>query len=386
MGASQNCWGLDPRHMSQTKPRLALVTLGIRRDLLAPLRYFSRVELVHFYRDRAYGDLAPEDLDASLRQFTTPTDLYRQLVAARPDFIQGVEPFSYYTQPYMWAGYFAARRTGAALIVGTHENRPLDVKFGKMRAALLQRALHYYFQRARRIIVHNNGARENVLQCGIEAKAIVRGMWGNWGVDTTEFVPARNSGTARNPTILFAGRLHQEKGVFVLMDALQFVRRQMPQVRLIIAGDGPARRALELKVESLDLTENVTFIGMVRHREMPRVFQQADVLCAPSLTTRKWAEQVGSSLLQAMSCGVPVVATRSGAIPEYVPDGEAGLLVQENDARALADALLEILRDPLRARALGEFGRALAITRYDARVNVERGEKMLFDIWSEIKQ
>lgn len=369
--------------MSQGKPRLALVTLGIRRDLLAPLRYFSRVELVHFYRDRAYGDLAPEDLDASLRQFRTPPDLYRQLVAARPDFIQGVEPFSYYTQPYVWAGYFAARQTNAALIVGTHENRPLDIKFGKPRAALLRTILRHYFPRARLIIVHNHGARENVLQCGVAPGRIVRGMWGNWGVDTGEFVPTRNRAAERNPTILFAGRLHPEKGVFVLLDAFALLRRQMPVARLILAGDGQARGALESSIASLGVTENVTFVGMIKHREMPRLLQQADALCAPSLTTRKWAEQVGSSLLQAMSCGVPVVATRSGAIPEYVPDGKAGLLVQENDARALADALLEILQNSRRARAMGEFGRALAVAQYDARANVERGEKMLLEIFGE---
>lgn len=369
--------------MNQAKPRLALVTLGIRRDILAPLRYFSRIELVHFYRNRAYGDLAPEDLDTNLRQFTTPPDLYRQLVAARPDFIQGVEPFSYYTQPYLWAGYFAARKTNAALIVGTHENRPLDVKFGRLRAAFLHEILHHYFRRARLIIIHNNGARENVLQCRAESARIVRGMWGNWGVDTQEFVPAHNINADRNPTILFAGRLHPEKGVFILIDAFALLHRQMPAARLIFAGDGPARRALESKIESLELADCVTFTGMVKHREMPRLVQQADVLCAPSLTTRKWAEQVGSSMLQAMSCGVPVVSTRSGAIPEYVPAGKAGLLVRENDTHALADALLEILRDPRRAHAMGEFGRALALAQYDARTNVQRGEEMLLEIFGE---
>lgn len=369
--------------MSKAKPCLALVTLGVRRDNLAPLRHFTRVELLHFYRDSTYGDLAPGDFDSSLRQFTTPLNLYRQLVAARPAFIQGVEPFSYYTQPFLWACYFAARNTNTTLVVGTHENRPLDVKFGKVRATLLRSVLHYYFNRARIIIVHNNGARENVLQCRVEAARIERGMWGNWGVDTNEFIPAPKAVRGAPPTILFAGRLHQEKGVFVLIDALAIIRQQIPGVRLMMAGSGPAHHALELKIQSLGLTENVMFKGMVKHRDMPQLLQQADVLCAPSMTTQKWAEQVGSSLLQAMSCGVPVVSTRSGAIPEYVPDGEAGLLVQENDATALAQALLAILQDSRRAAAMGTRGRALALTAYDARTNVQRGEQMLLELLKE---
>src|SRR4051794_9111175 len=120
-------------------PRLALVSVGIRRDLLAPLAYLSKFELVHFYKSSVYGDLTPDDFDASLRAYSSPLDLYHQLVRVQPQVIQGVEPFSFYTQQFAWACVAAAHKTRAALVIPTFENRPLDVKFGTIQAGLLCR-------------------------------------------------------------------------------------------------------------------------------------------------------------------------------------------------------------------------------------------------------
>lgn len=386
------------------QPRLALVSIGIRRDLLAPLLYFSKFDLVHFYKKNVYGDLTAEDFDSTLNAYASPLDLYRKLTQTHPDVIQGVEPFSFYTQPYVWACVMAARKTGAALLIPTYENRPLDVKFGKGRAAFLRRALEIYFARACLIIVHNDGARRNVLECHGAPHKIVRGMWGSWGVDLREFFPRRerNGGgerhsqqternnelieqsgqrTERNGvrSLLYVGRLHEEKGVFVLLDAFAKIYQEMTDVQLIMAGDGPARPELESRIQALSLTDAVTLVGVVKNREVPELFRQADVFCAPSITTRKWAEQVGMSALQAMACGVPIVSTQSGAIPEYIPDGVAGILIRENDAHALADALKQLLTNPERARALGKQGYAYARAHYDAQANVERGEQLVME-------
>lgn len=370
--------GREPE-MKVSLPRLAMVTLGIRRDVLAPLRFLTGIELRHFYRDTAYGDLTPEDLDDSLLPFTSPLDLYRKLVAARPAFTQTVEPFSIYTQPYMWACYFAARKTCAQLIVPAFENRPLAIKFGQVRGGILRRMLGIFFKRTARIIVLNNGAYSNAVGCGAQPAQIRRALWGVWGVDTQEFVPRSMPRQDDAHVILFAGRLHPEKGIFVLLEAFPQVQEQFPAARLWIAGDGPARADVAEWISRHHLEKNVSLLGMVKHRSMPQLLQQSGLVCVPSLTTRKWAEQVGSTLLQAMACGIPIVSTRSGAIPEYVPDGKAGLLVQENNSRALAAGLTELLRDPGRAQAMGEYGRTLALERYDARANVLRAQEILLE-------
>ncbi len=368
---------LRSRRHTITQPRLALVSIGIRRDLLAPLVYFSKFELVHFYKKNVYGDLTADDFDSTLRGYHSPRDLEQQLVRAQPTVIQGVEPFSFYTQPLAWACVMAARKTHAALVVPTFENRPLDVKFGKLRAIVLRRVLQFYFARACLIFALNNGARENVLQCHVAPHKIVRALWGTWGVDTREFFPHNGRNTNQSPIVLFTGRLHEEKGVFVLLDAFQAIQHEFPEARLVMAGDGPARGKLAQEIAQHNIS-NVELRGIVKNRDVPALMRQADLFCAPSLTTRKWAEQVGMSALQAMASGLPIVSTRSGAIPEYIPEN-AGILVRENDAGALAQALRELLTHPERAREMGRRAADYARMQYDAQKNIERAEQLVME-------
>lgn len=361
-----------------TLPRLAIVSTGIRRDLLAPLKHFARIEIVHLYRHSSYGDLTAADLGASLRPYHSPYDLYLQLVKADPDIIQGVEPLSVVLQPYLWACQFAALRTGARLMVVTLENRPLDVKYGKLTAALLRKMLTIYFSRASLFIALNRGAEANLNSCGVPSRLIKRLMWGTWGVDVDEFTPPPSGEEEMEKsephTILFAGRLHEEKGIFYLLDAFAIIAEKLSNVQLLIAGDGPARARVEGRAAAL---KGVTLMGAVKNRSMPGIFRGSSVLASPSVTTRKWEEQVGMANIQAMACGLPVVSTACGAIPEYVPDGVAGILVPERNAPALANAILRVLTDePLRSR-LAAAGRKLALDKYDAKKNIEQAETML---------
>ncbi len=363
-------------------PRLAIVSTGIRRDLLAPLKYFSKFEIIHFYRRAEYGDLTPEDLGVDLLLYRSPRDLYRQLVRAQPVIIQAVEPFSIALQPYLWACYFAAERTHARLLAVTLENRPLKIKFGRALAFALRHTLKKYFARACLIIALNHGAQANLESCGVATSRIERLMWGTWGVEVDEFSPQpapryNEPAQGRGQTILFVGRLVPEKGIFILLEAFARLRQKIAKARLVVVGDGPARRAVEGRVRELDLQQVVTLTGAVKNRALLDFFRAADVFAAPSLTTPKWAEQVGMSALQALACGVPVVTTRSGAIPEYVPDGVAGWLVAENDARALADALTQLLTDETLRSDMGRAAREYALEHYAARVNIRRAEQVL---------
>lgn len=362
-----------------SRPTLAMVSTGIRRDLLAPLHYFAKFRLIHLYRVSVYGDLTPDDLNDSLRKYTSPLDLYKQLVAAKPDVIQSVEPFSFYTLPNLWALYLAVRKTNAALLAPIFENRPLDIKFGKVRAEFLRRTLRPFFERACLVIPLNNGAEQNAIACGAAPEKMRRVLWGTWGVDLQEFSPRRTRAADAPPRVLFVGRLHAEKGIFVLLEAFAAVRQKMPSARLVLAGDGPAHAQVVTHITALGLTDAITLLGTVKNREMPAIFRQADVFCAPSLTTPKWAEQVGMSALQAMASGIAVVSTQSGAIPEYVPDGVAGILVAENDSDALANALLDLLTNTERALVMGRAGREYACKHYDARANVEHAEQLVME-------
>ncbi len=145
----------------------------------------------------------------------------------------------------------------------------------------------------------------------------------------------------------FAGRIVEEKGWRVLVEAL----RSLPDgVKLAVAGEGPGLEELRRS-----LPGRVHVAGLLPKDELWGFYAALDCLAVPSLTTPRWKEQLGGTLLDGLAMGVPVVASASGGLPDAM--GEAGVLVPEGDAAALADALRRLLGDAaLRAR-LAETGR-----------------------------
>ena len=147
-------------------------------------------------------------------------------------------------------------------------------------------------------------------------------------------------------TVGFAGRLVEEKGWRVLVEALP------DGTRLVLAGDGPQRPEVEALAAA---EEHVHYLGLLPKDELWRFYAALDCLAVPSLTTPRWKEQSASTLVDGLCMGLPVVASESGGIPHIM--GGGGLLVPEGDAGALREAL-ERLRDDATLRAeLGSAGR-----------------------------
>jgi glycosyltransferase involved in cell wall biosynthesis len=145
----------------------------------------------------------------------------------------------------------------------------------------------------------------------------------------------------------FAGRIVEEKGWRVLVSAL----RSLPhEFKLAVAGDGPDLGAL------LDaLPGRVHSAGLLPKGDLWSFYAALDCLAIPSLTTPRWKEQLGGTLLDGLAMGVPVVASASGGLPDAM--GDAGILVPEADPSALADALRRLREDPELRSRLGERGR-----------------------------
>ena len=159
---------------------------------------------------------------------------------------------------------------------------------------------------------------------------------------------------ARDPfTVLCVARQYPRKRVVDLIDAFAVVTAREPRARLVIIGDGPEHAALQRRLQDRGLQAQVRLLGALQEdAEVRRWYTRASVFCLPSEQ-----EGFGIVFLEAMASGLPVVTTTSAAIPEVVPDGEAGLLVPPRYPDALAEALLRLLQDPdLRAR-LRECGR-----------------------------
>jgi glycosyltransferase involved in cell wall biosynthesis len=160
------------------------------------------------------------------------------------------------------------------------------------------------------------------------------------------------------PVVGTVARLVPVKGLQYLLEAAPGILRQVPEARFLLVGDGELRSPLEAQARSLGLTDRVTFAGF--REDVPSVLAGMDVVVLPSLN-----EGMGRVLVMAMALGKPIVATRVGGVAELLGDGEAGVLVPARDAAALASAITALLRDPPRARALGEAGRRRA-PRYGA--------------------
>ena len=184
--------------------------------------------------------------------------------------------------------------------------------------------------------------------------------------------------TARAPAplVCYAGRLARAKGVQVLLRAMVPVAEAVPDVRVLIAGDGPFREALEALSRELGLGEHVTFTGHLPREEMERRLEPAWVQVVPSL----WEEPFGNVVTEAMMRGVAVIASATGGILEIVRPGVDGLLVPPGDVEALSAALLEVVTGPERADEMGREGRARAVESFGEARLVDRIEGILEEV------
>jgi glycosyltransferase involved in cell wall biosynthesis len=160
------------------------------------------------------------------------------------------------------------------------------------------------------------------------------------------------AGIAGAGFLLFVGRLRIRKGVDVLLAAMPELRRRHPAARLLIAGDGEHRPALERQAAALGLGEAVRFAGRVGAAEVRGLLRRAAALVVPSIY-----EGMPLVVLEAMDASVPVVASGVSGIPEVVDDGRTGWLVPPEDPPALAAALAAVLDEPGEARRRGAAGR-----------------------------
>jgi glycosyltransferase involved in cell wall biosynthesis len=185
------------------------------------------------------------------------------------------------------------------------------------------------------------------------------GIWGR-GVDTTLFRPDRRSQELRSELlaggdtlVLSVGRVSDEKRLEVLLDAFGRLGSDCGGVRLVIAGDGPARERLVRRAPL-----GVRFMGEVRGDDLARLYASADIFCFPSTT-----DTFGQVLLEAGASGLPVIAARAGGAPELVGDGESGLLVAPESSLAFAEAITLLARSPALRLRLGDRARERATER-----------------------
>jgi N-acetyl-alpha-D-glucosaminyl L-malate synthase BshA len=192
-------------------------------------------------------------------------------------------------------------------------------------------------------------------------------------VDGARFAPAtgpRPRAGDRPAVLLHVSNFRPLKRVADVVATFAEARRRLPAtpIELWLVGDGPDRERVRDRVHDLDLNAHVQFLG--ERIDLPAILRQADLFLLPSES-----ESFGLAALEAMACGVPVVASRVGGVPEVVTDGETGLLAEVGDVGAMAAHVVRLLGDePLRARfaaaarerALAAFPLEATVARYEA--------------------
>jgi glycosyltransferase involved in cell wall biosynthesis len=166
------------------------------------------------------------------------------------------------------------------------------------------------------------------------------------------------------PVVGNVAALTGHKDHATLLEAMALLRARLPEARLVIAGEGELRGALEARTRALGLADRVLFAGF--RDDLDRLLPAFSVFCLSSRL-----EGLGTSLLDAMAFGLPVVATAAGGIPEAVEDGVTGRLVPPRDPPSLARALAEVLCDERRRAGWGAAGRRLYLERFTAERMVE---------------
>ena len=174
----------------------------------------------------------------------------------------------------------------------------------------------------------------------------------------------------RGNYIIYAGRLTPEKGVLTLVNAM---REVPPDIPLMIVGDGPARPQLEQSISDSGL-QNVVVLGPRTRVETLGLIKGARLLIFPS----EWYETFGLTIIEAMACGVPVIASRIGVVTDTITDGSTGLLFAPADHHALANTIARAWNDPESMRSISRNARR----EFEAKYSAERNLRQLLAIYS----
>lgn len=195
-------------------------------------------------------------------------------------------------------------------------------------------------------------------------------------VDTIRFTPIGEVAVIKpdKVNVFFAGRLEERKGIHYLIDAVPEILAACPNVNFIIvgadsntaAGNASVLAELKSRLELSGAAAAVSFVSHVPLTEMPSYYRSADICVVPSLY-----ENAPYTVLEALATGKPVIGSNAGGTPEYIADDETGLVVPAKDSKALAQAIISLVSDEDKRKAMGIRAREQALGLYEKKVIAE---------------
>jgi phosphatidylinositol alpha-1,6-mannosyltransferase len=186
-------------------------------------------------------------------------------------------------------------------------------------------------------------------------------------------------GLADKKVIVSVGRLVHRKGQDHLIESMPQILQAHPDAHLVLVGQGPYLEHLAKLVAVNNLQDSVSFIGRIQYQELPNYICVGDIFAMPSRSRLMGLEVEGLGIvyLEASACGLPVIAGKSGGAPDAVIDGATGVVVNGTDNGEIASAVISLLSDHLRAKAMGERGRQWIIDDWRWEIWSERFEVLL---------
>jgi glycosyltransferase involved in cell wall biosynthesis len=261
----------------------------------------------------------------------------------------------------------AAAAHSIPLVISLHGS---DV-FVAERHAVTRLAARAAFGRARWVTACSEDLRSRAVRLGAEAG---RSTVIPYGVDSSRFRPdpqqrrrgREQLGISDEMPLVFAfGRLVKKKGFEYLIDAAALLKSQYPNLRVAIAGEGDLDSALAARARAAGVGDRVQFLGAVAHDLVPTLLAATDVAVVPSVHDEAGnVDGLPNTVMEIMSSGTPLVATRAGGIGAVATDGTTARLVSERDAPGLAEAIDQLLKQPSSRAAIGASARALVCRDY----------------------
>jgi phosphatidylinositol alpha-1,6-mannosyltransferase len=194
------------------------------------------------------------------------------------------------------------------------------------------------------------------------------------GIDTTHFAPQGDLTDLRRELdlegkriIVSVGRLVHRKGQDTLVESLPMILKEFPDAHLIFVGVGPHLEYIHKRAIQLGVLSNISFLGKVPYQEIPQFIALGEIFAMPSRSRFAGLEVEGLGIvyLEASACGLPVVGGKSGGAPDALLEGETGFAVDGRSSKAVADAILHLLRDPALGVAMGRRGREWIIEKWE---------------------
>jgi colanic acid/amylovoran biosynthesis glycosyltransferase len=240
--------------------------------------------------------------------------------------------------------------------------------FDASRKRLLEEHEGYkkLFEYATFIVVVSKKMQEDFLKLGCPSEKLIYNPYG----PSNDFFEV--SPTFSRPRFIAVGRFVDKKAPYYIILAFREVLKKYPEAQLIMAGQGKLRESCKNLVSYFKLEKNIHLPGIIQPEEFRDHLKDSLAFIQHSVTAENGdTEGTPVAILEAAAAGIPVIATRHAGIPDVVREGESGILVDEHDVKKMAEAMMQLIADPRRAKIMGSKAREIVSSQFTMQRHIE---------------